>query len=156
MKAVEKHITTTKRVVSGSYQTLVLFVLALYLHSLQTELKVFKKDKHAICCQPGSKLCLHCHVKRHEQDRQTFPPSKSKISLPDVWCCLQTLLFSATMPSALHEFAKAGLKEAEVVRLDTETRISQDLATAFFTIRYALQMQLRLSSGCRLKQHRLP
>jgi len=32
MKAVEKHITTTKRVVSGSYQTLVLFVLALYLH----------------------------------------------------------------------------------------------------------------------------
>lgn len=51
-------------------------------------------------------------------------------------CWLQTLLFSATMPSALHEFAKAGLKEPEMVRLDTDTRISQDLSTAFFTVRY--------------------
>ena len=52
---------------------------------------------------------------------------------------LQTLLFSATMPSALHEFAKAGLKEPEMVRLDTDTRISQDLATAFFTVRSATE-----------------
>ena len=55
----------------------------------------------------------------------------------DMLYCLQTLLFSATMPSALHEFAKAGLKEPEMVRLDTDTRISQDLATAFFTVRYS-------------------
>ncbi len=41
---------------------------------------------------------------------------------------MQTLLFSATMPSALHEFAKAGLKDAD-------TRISQELSTAFFTVR---------------------
>ena len=48
---------------------------------------------------------------------------------------LQTLLFSATMPSALHEFAKAGLKDPEMVRLDTDTKISQELSTAFFTVR---------------------
>ena len=48
---------------------------------------------------------------------------------------MQTLLFSATMPSALHEFAKAGLKDPEMVRLDTDTRISQELSTAFFTVR---------------------
>lgn len=50
---------------------------------------------------------------------------------------MQTLLFSATMPSALHEFAKAGLKDPEMVRLDTDTRISQELSTAFFTVRCA-------------------
>ena len=49
---------------------------------------------------------------------------------------MQTLLFSATMPSALHEFAKAGLKDPEMVRLDTDTKISQELSTAFFTVRY--------------------
>ncbi len=48
---------------------------------------------------------------------------------------MQTLLFSATMPSALHEFAKAGLKDPEMVRLDTDIRISQELSTAFFTVR---------------------
>ena len=48
----------------------------------------------------------------------------------------QTLLFSATMPSALHEFAKAGLKDPEMVRLDTDTKISAELSTAFFTVRY--------------------
>ena len=47
----------------------------------------------------------------------------------------QTLLFSATMPAALAEFARAGLRNPELVRLDTDTRISPDLALAFFTLR---------------------
>ncbi|KAL3641717.1 putative DEAD-box ATP-dependent RNA helicase 29 [Castilleja foliolosa] len=47
----------------------------------------------------------------------------------------QTLLFSATMPSALAEFAKAGLRDPELVRLDLETRISPDLKLTFFTLR---------------------
>ena len=50
---------------------------------------------------------------------------------------LQTLLFSATMPSALHEFAKAGLRDPEMVRLDVESRISPDLGLAFFSVRFA-------------------
>ncbi|XP_018851376.2 putative DEAD-box ATP-dependent RNA helicase 29 isoform X1 [Juglans regia] len=47
----------------------------------------------------------------------------------------QTLLFSATLPSALAEFAKAGLRDPQLVRLDLETRISPDLKVCFFTLR---------------------
>ncbi|KAL0323296.1 UNVERIFIED_CONTAM: putative DEAD-box ATP-dependent RNA helicase 29 [Sesamum angustifolium] len=47
----------------------------------------------------------------------------------------QTLLFSATLPSALAEFAKAGLRDPQLVRLDLETKISPDLKLAFFTLR---------------------
>lgn len=47
----------------------------------------------------------------------------------------QTLLFSATLPSALAEFAKAGLCDPQLVRLDLETKISPDLKLAFFTLR---------------------
>ena len=47
----------------------------------------------------------------------------------------QTLLFSATLPSALAEFAKAGLRDPQLVRLDLETKISPDLKPVFFTLR---------------------
>jgi ATP-dependent RNA helicase DDX54/DBP10 len=45
----------------------------------------------------------------------------------------QTLLFSATLPSALIAFAKAGLRDPQLVRLDVETKVSGDLGLAFFT-----------------------
>lgn len=48
----------------------------------------------------------------------------------------QTLLFSATLPSALAEFAKAGLRDPQLVRLDLETKISPDLKLMFFTLRH--------------------
>lgn len=48
----------------------------------------------------------------------------------------QTLLFSATMPSVLAEFAKAGLRDPELVRLDLDTKISPDLKMVFFTMRH--------------------
>lgn len=48
----------------------------------------------------------------------------------------QTLLFSATLPSALAEFAKAGLRDPQLVRLDVETKISPDLKLVFFTLRH--------------------
>lgn len=47
----------------------------------------------------------------------------------------QTLLFSATLPTALAEFARAGLKTPEFVRLDADNKLSQDLSLAFFTVR---------------------
>lgn len=47
----------------------------------------------------------------------------------------QTLLFSATLPSALAEFAKAGLQDPQLVRLDLDTKISPDLKLVFFTLR---------------------
>ena len=39
----------------------------------------------------------------------------------------QTVLFSATLPKALAEFAKAGLRDPTLVRLDVDTKISTDL-----------------------------
>ncbi|BBN17990.1 ATP-dependent RNA helicase DDX54/DBP10 [Marchantia polymorpha subsp. ruderalis] len=47
----------------------------------------------------------------------------------------QTLLFSATLPRMLADFAKAGLRDPHLVRLDTETKISPDLKLAIFTLR---------------------
>jgi len=47
----------------------------------------------------------------------------------------QALLFSATLPAALAEFAGAGLKDPEFVRLDADAKLSPDLSTAFFTVR---------------------
>ena len=49
----------------------------------------------------------------------------------------QTLLFSATMPRALAEFARAGLREPTLVRLDAENKISPELGLAFFSVRCA-------------------
>ncbi|KAF9376807.1 ATP-dependent RNA helicase dbp10, partial [Podila verticillata] len=47
----------------------------------------------------------------------------------------QTLLFSATLPKLLVDFAKAGLQEPTLVRLDVDTKISKDLEMAFFSIK---------------------
>ncbi|ORY22443.1 P-loop containing nucleoside triphosphate hydrolase protein [Naematelia encephala] len=44
----------------------------------------------------------------------------------------QNLLFSATLPSAVAEFAKAGLVNPVFVRLDAESKISPDLQMMFF------------------------
>jgi len=49
----------------------------------------------------------------------------------------QTVLFSATLPKSLVEFAKAGLKDPKLVRLDVESKIGDDLRMAFFTVRQA-------------------
>ena len=47
----------------------------------------------------------------------------------------QTLLFSATLPKSLVEFAKAGLQNPKLVRLDAESKISTDLQMAFISIK---------------------
>lgn len=39
----------------------------------------------------------------------------------------QSLLFSATMPKQLVQFARAGLKDPVLIRLDTESKISTEL-----------------------------
>ncbi|GJJ06257.1 hypothetical protein Clacol_000448 [Clathrus columnatus] len=49
----------------------------------------------------------------------------------------QTLLFSATLPKTLVEFAKAGLQNPKLVRLDAESKISSDLRMAFFSVKQA-------------------
>lgn len=47
----------------------------------------------------------------------------------------QTLLFSATLPRSLVDFAKAGLQDPVLVRLDAETKISDELEMAYFAIK---------------------
>ncbi|KAI9458545.1 ATP-dependent RNA helicase DBP10 [Russula earlei] len=47
----------------------------------------------------------------------------------------QTLLFSATLPKSLVDFAKAGLQNPKLVRLDAESKISSDLRMAFFSVK---------------------
>lgn len=47
----------------------------------------------------------------------------------------QTLLFSATLPKALVQFARAGLSEPELIRLDVENKFSENLKMTFFTVR---------------------
>lgn len=49
----------------------------------------------------------------------------------------QTLLFSATLPKSLVEFARAGLQDPTLVRLDAESKISPDLQNAFFAVKSA-------------------
>ncbi|KAI7867098.1 P-loop containing nucleoside triphosphate hydrolase protein [Spinellus fusiger] len=49
----------------------------------------------------------------------------------------QTLLFSATLPKMLVDFAKAGLQEPTLVRLDVDTKISRDLEMAFLGVKEA-------------------
>ena len=43
--------------------------------------------------------------------------------------------FSATLPKALVEFARAGLNEPKLIRLDTDTKVSENLRLAFFVTR---------------------
>nr|POE72483.1 atp-dependent rna helicase dbp10 [Quercus suber] len=49
----------------------------------------------------------------------------------------QTLLFSATLPKSLVEFARAGLQDPKLVRLDAESKIAPTLQSAFFTVKRA-------------------
>lgn len=47
----------------------------------------------------------------------------------------QTLLFSATMPKMLLQFTRAGLKEPQLVRLDTDFKMSDELRMGFLYLR---------------------
>jgi len=49
----------------------------------------------------------------------------------------QSILFSATLPKSLVEFAKAGLQDPKLVRLDADSKISSDLKMAFFSVKQA-------------------
>lgn len=47
----------------------------------------------------------------------------------------QTLLFSATLPAVLAEFARAGLNSPTLIRLDVEAQLSDALKMSFFALR---------------------
>ncbi|XP_020611242.1 ATP-dependent RNA helicase DDX54-like [Orbicella faveolata] len=47
----------------------------------------------------------------------------------------QTLLFSATLPKLLVDFTKAGLTDPVLIRLDVDSKLSEQLRLAFFSLR---------------------
>lgn len=47
----------------------------------------------------------------------------------------QTLLFSATLPKVLVDFAKAGLSDPVLIRLDVESKLPSELDLVFFVVR---------------------
>ncbi|XP_042365050.1 ATP-dependent RNA helicase DDX54 [Plectropomus leopardus] len=47
----------------------------------------------------------------------------------------QTLLFSATLPKLLVEFARAGLTEPVLIRLDVDSKLSDQIKLSFFQLR---------------------
>lgn len=47
----------------------------------------------------------------------------------------QTLLFSATLPKLLIDFAKAGLSNPILLRLDVESKLPKTLELAYFSVR---------------------
>lgn len=47
----------------------------------------------------------------------------------------QTLLFSATLPKLLVQFSRAGLKDPQLIRLDTDIKMSEELRIGFFMSR---------------------
>lgn len=47
----------------------------------------------------------------------------------------QTLLFSATLPKMIVQFSRAGLKDPQLVRLDTDIKMSEELRLGFFLMR---------------------
>lgn len=48
----------------------------------------------------------------------------------------QTLLFSATLPKLLIDFARAGLESPTLIRLDVDCKISRDLQMYFFSVKH--------------------
>jgi ATP-dependent RNA helicase DDX54/DBP10 len=47
----------------------------------------------------------------------------------------QTVLFSATLPKMIVQFSRAGLKDPQLIRLDTDVKMSEELRLAFFCLR---------------------
>ena len=117
--------------------------------SLEEQFSMMSANPDVLIATPGRFLHLKvemgldlssiCYVVFDEADRlfeMGFAAQLTEIlySLPQ---SRQTLLFSATLPASLVEFARAGLQEPCLVRLDAESKISPDLQSAFFTLKSA-------------------
>jgi ATP-dependent RNA helicase DDX54/DBP10 len=57
----------------------------------------------------------------------------------------QTLLFSATLPSSLVGFAKAGLQNPKLIRLDVDSKISKELQMAYLSVKGSEKEAMLLS-----------
>ena len=90
-----------------------------------------------LCLEMGLKLNSVEYIVFDEADRlfeMGFGEQLREIlaRLPD---SRQTVLFSATLPKLLVDFAKAGLADPTLIRLDVESKIPDTLKLAFFNCR---------------------
>merc|ERR1719445_2467547 len=116
--------------------------LALQTLSFTRELGRFVR----LCVEMGLKLCGIEYVVFDEADRlfeMGFGEQLREIlgRLPET---RQTVLFSATLPKLLVDFAKAGLTEPTLIRLDVETKIPETLKLGFFYTRMEAKPALLL------------
>ena len=115
--------------------------------SLEEQFSAMANNPDVILATPGRFLHLQVemnldlssvgYVVFDEADRlfeMGFAPQLAEIlhALPS---SRQTLLFSATLPKSLVEFARAGLQDPVLVRLDADSKISADLQSAFFPVK---------------------
>ena len=79
-------------------------------------------------------LALNVLCQNHRLFEMGFSSQLNEIlhALPET---RQTLLFSATLPRLLVDFAKAGLNNPALLRLDVDHRISRDLQMLFFSVK---------------------
>lgn len=72
-----------------------------------------------------------------------YPPVHYRLALTRLCCACaqtipeerQTLLFSATLPRMLAQFARAGLRDPTLIRLDMDSKVSEQLCLGFFHVR---------------------
>ncbi|KAI1658016.1 ATP-dependent RNA helicase dbp10 [Daldinia decipiens] len=145
----ELAIQTLKVVKEFSRGTTLNCVLLVGGDSLEEQFGAMTTNPDIVICTPGRFLHLKVemsldlssiqYVVFDEADRlfeMGFAAQLTEIlhALP---ASRQTLLFSATLPASLVEFARAGLQDPSLVRLDAETKISPDLQSAFFSVKGA-------------------
>ena len=103
-----------------------------------------------VCVEMGLKLNSVKYVVFDEADRLFEMGFKEH--LHDVLKRLssddrQTLLFSATLPKMLVEFAKAGLTDPFLLRLDVESKLSDMLEMEFFEVTRLNALFIRTAQG---------
>ncbi|KAB7505285.1 ATP-dependent RNA helicase DDX54, partial [Armadillidium nasatum] len=114
--------------------------------NMENQFAALHENPDIIIATPGrfTHICLEMNLKLNsieyvvfdEADRlfeMNFEEQMNQI-LHDLPNNRQTLLFSATLPSKLVEFARAGLSDPTLIRLDAEKKLSENLKMAFFKL----------------------
>lgn len=127
--------------------------------SMMAQFEALSTRPELVVATPGRLMHLLAEVPREdfglaaveylvfdEADRlfeQGFADQLNEI-LARVSAARQTLLFSATLPKRVAEFARAGLRDPTVVRLDSESKISDRLRLAFLGVQSHAKLGLLL------------
>ncbi|KNH05759.1 ATP-dependent RNA helicase [Perkinsela sp. CCAP 1560/4] len=130
----------------GKYTDLV-YSLIVGGNSLEEQFCGLTKNPDIVVCTPGRLLHIIAETKLElklarmivfdEGDRlfeQGFQTQLVEITKLIPGNCTRAL-FSATLPRSLADFALIGLRQPLLIRLDTETTLSDDLVISFFIIR---------------------